>query len=69
MKRQRFEEKNEQIKARFTALKLKKPNRLNLAWSNWGFGMERLQDSAKRLAKAQLQFIDCLLYTSPSPRD
>ena len=58
MKRQRFEEKNDQIKMRFKALKLKKPNRLNLAWSNWGFGMERLQDSAKRLAKAQLQFIE-----------
>lgn len=58
MKRQRFEEKNEQIKAQFKALKLKKPHRLNLAWSNWGFGMERLQDSAKRLEKAQVPFIE-----------
>jgi len=58
VKRQRFEEKNEQIKAQFKALKLKKPHRLNLAWSNWGFGMERLQDSAKRLEKAQVPFIE-----------
>ena len=58
MKRQRFEEKNERIQAQFKALKLKKVPRLNLAWSNWGFGMERLHDSAKRLEKAQVPFIE-----------
>lgn len=34
MQRQRFEEKNELIKAKFKSLKLKKSSRLNLSWSN-----------------------------------
>ncbi|MCG3150739.1 MAG: hypothetical protein PCFJNLEI_04240 [Verrucomicrobiae bacterium] len=58
MKKQRFEEINERIKAQFAALKLKRPARLNLAWSNWGFGMEALPATAKRLAKAKLEFIE-----------
>ncbi|MBV9676237.1 MAG: sugar phosphate isomerase/epimerase, partial [Acidobacteriaceae bacterium] len=32
--------------------------RLNLSWSNWGFGQEHLSDSAKRLEKAGLSFIE-----------
>jgi len=32
--------------------------RLNLSWSNWGFGRESLADSAKRLERAQLSFIE-----------
>ena len=43
MKKQNFEEKNEQIKAAFHALKREHPERLttrlNLSWSNWGFGV------------------------------
>ena len=32
--------------------------RLNLSWSNWGFGMEALADSAARLEKAGIRFIE-----------
>ncbi|MHB9133298.1 MAG: sugar phosphate isomerase/epimerase family protein [Armatimonadota bacterium] len=62
MARQNFEETNEQIRAKFQALKHSTPGkltrRLNLSWSNWGFGLEPLQVSAQRLAKADVQFIE-----------
>ena len=62
MKRQNFEVKNERIKAAFLELKQKHPQkvaaRLNLSWSNWGFGMEALADSAARLQKAGIRFIE-----------
>jgi sugar phosphate isomerase/epimerase len=32
--------------------------RLNLSWSNWGFGMEPLQDSAARLQRAGIEYIE-----------
>ncbi|MGH9617549.1 MAG: sugar phosphate isomerase/epimerase family protein [Acidobacteriaceae bacterium] len=32
--------------------------RLNLSWSNWGFGREDLAESAKRLQKAAVPFIE-----------
>lgn len=32
--------------------------RLNLSWSNWGFGIEPLADSARRLAKYNVDFIE-----------
>ena len=62
MRRQRFEEKNEEIMKEFRELKEKSPEklnaRLNLSWSNWGFGRENLSDSARRLEKAELRFIE-----------
>ena len=62
MREQHFEAKNEKIKEQFRELKKKSPEklkcRLNLSWSNWGFGRESLQDSAKRLEKAKLSFIE-----------
>jgi D-psicose/D-tagatose/L-ribulose 3-epimerase len=62
MSKQHFEEKNTVIQEKFEALKKSKPKalkqRLNLSWSNWGFGLENLADSAKRLAKAGLSFIE-----------
>ena len=59
--KQRFEEKNARIEAAFSQLKnstemLKA--RLNLSWSNWGFGRESLSDSAARLEKAKVPFIE-----------
>jgi D-psicose/D-tagatose/L-ribulose 3-epimerase len=58
---QHFEEKNERIGAAFRELK-KSPDafrhRLNLSWSNWGFGRESLADSAARLEKAKVSFIE-----------
>src|ERR1035437_7438623 len=62
MRRQHFEAKNEEIKEQFRDLKKKSPeklkSRLNLSWSNWGFGRESLSDSARRLEQAELPFIE-----------
>jgi len=62
MKPQNFERDNEKIRAAFDRLRRRQPGRfkarLNLSWSNWGFGMERLSDSAARLAKAGIPFIE-----------
>jgi len=59
--KQCFEEKNARIEAAFRQLnkspeKLK--TRINLSWSNWGFGRESLSDSAARLEKAKVPFIE-----------
>lgn len=62
MKKQNFENKTEKIRAAFLQLKSKQPDkfksRLNLSWSNWGFGMEPLSDSAARLEKNGIHFIE-----------
>ena len=62
MRQQNFEAKNDAIRESFLALKNKSPEklktRLNLSWSNWGFGREKLLESAKRLEKAQMSFIE-----------
>lgn len=62
MKPQNFQKKNERIRADFAALKKKDPkrfkNRLNLSWSNWGFGLEPLADSAARLQRAGITWIE-----------
>ncbi len=62
MKKQNFEEKNDQIRNKFEELKSNHPDKLktklNLSWSNWGFGMESLAASAQRLQKAGLEFIE-----------
>ncbi|MBB6670858.1 sugar phosphate isomerase/epimerase family protein [Cohnella nanjingensis] len=59
---QNYEKKNEQIRNGFEALKQNHPDklkrRLNLSWSNWGFGIEPLQDSAKRLHQAGIRYIE-----------
>lgn len=34
------------------------PDRLKLSWSNWGFGPERLEVSASRLARNGIRFIE-----------
>jgi len=62
MKLQNFEQKNAKIREQFNELKKKYPQRfkqrLNLSWSNWGFGLENLEISAKRLADAGVEFIE-----------
>jgi D-psicose/D-tagatose/L-ribulose 3-epimerase len=59
---QNFEAKSAQILEQFEVLKKSSPerfeHRLSLSWSNWGFGQEQLADSAKRLAKACVHFIE-----------
>ncbi|MFC5407558.1 sugar phosphate isomerase/epimerase family protein [Cohnella soli] len=62
MSKQVFEQKNDKIRTAFQELKKNYPerlkNRLNLSWSNWGFGMESLEESAKRLQKAGIGYIE-----------
>ena len=62
MKSQNFEKKNELIRAAFESLKKESPQkltkRLNLSWSNWGFGIESLEDTARRLQNNGVQFIE-----------
>jgi sugar phosphate isomerase/epimerase len=60
--KQNFEQKTDKIRAAFQELKQNNPaklkTRLNLSWSNWGFGIEPLRDSAVRLQKNGVQFIE-----------
>ncbi|HEY3378935.1 MAG TPA: sugar phosphate isomerase/epimerase family protein [Armatimonadota bacterium] len=62
MTQQNFERLNNEIRERFLAKKAADPERfstrLNLSWSNWGFGMEPLRDSVARLAAAEIPFIE-----------
>jgi len=62
MKKQNYELKNEKIRCAFKDLKKNHPERLqqrlNLSWSNWGFGMEPLAQCAARLEKAGIRFIE-----------
>jgi sugar phosphate isomerase/epimerase len=62
MQKQNFEAKNEKIRTTFETLKKEHPQRfkrrLNLSWSNWGFGLESLEETAARLQKAGLSYIE-----------
>jgi D-psicose/D-tagatose/L-ribulose 3-epimerase len=62
MNQQHFEARNNRIREDFRQLKKTSPEklktRLNLSWSNWGFGTESLADSAARLEKAGLAWIE-----------
>ena len=62
MKKQNYEAKTEKIRQAFLELKKKHPEklkpRLNLSWSNWGFGIETLAESAARLEKNGIRFIE-----------
>jgi sugar phosphate isomerase/epimerase len=60
---QNYEAKNVKIREAFEHLKKNNPEalrrqRLNLSWSNWGFGMEPLEETAARLQKAGIEFIE-----------
>lgn len=59
---QNYEKKNNIIHEAFEELKRNNPerlkSRLNLSWSNWGFGIESLEESAARLQKADIDFIE-----------
>ena len=62
MNLQNYALKNKEIREQFQQVKINEPNllkqRLNLSWSNWGFGMEPLSISVKRLADAGVDFIE-----------
>lgn len=59
---QNFEVFNQEIKQKFLKLKKERPEklkqRITLSWSNWGFGLESLADSAKRLKKFGIDWIE-----------
>jgi sugar phosphate isomerase/epimerase len=58
---QNYEKKNKKIHESFLKLKTapkRLSRRLDFSWSNWGFGMEPLQNSAARLKKAGIKFIE-----------
>lgn len=59
---QNYEQKSAIIKDRFLELKQNHPERLekrlNLSWSNWGFGVESLVETAKRLNKNNVKYIE-----------
>jgi len=62
MKPQNFEIKNQKIHQAFLEMKQKYPERLQerlaFSWSNWGFGLESLTESAARLQRAGLRWIE-----------
>ena len=62
MKPQNYEIKNQKIRERFLEMKNKKPesfkNRLKFSWSNWGFGIEGLETTVKRLNKFGVKYIE-----------
>lgn len=55
---QNYERKNQSIAAKFGELDLAGTEELRLSWSNWGFGMESLADSAARLERHDVQWIE-----------
>jgi len=59
---QNYEQKNQKIRRAFEDLKKSHPDRLNtrlnLSWSNWGFGRETLEESAARLERAGILWIE-----------
>jgi len=62
MSRQAWETKSESINTAFLELKKKHPEkltrRLDLSWSNWGFGREALAVSAARLSRNGITWIE-----------
>jgi len=62
MNQQNYETKNAKIREQFAALRKSHPEklsrRLNLSWSNWGFGIEPLVATTKRLAMAGIGHIE-----------
>jgi sugar phosphate isomerase/epimerase len=62
MKPQNYEMKRERIRTAFLELKKNRPEklagRLNLSWSNWGFGIEPFDRSVERLARYGVEYIE-----------
>jgi len=62
MKPQNFKKKDLDVIRKFIAFRKEgKPEggkRLNLSWSNWGFGPESLERSAERLARHNVNYIE-----------
>ena len=61
-KKQNYEVKNRRIRDDFNILRREHPEKirepLRLSWSNWGFGLEKISDSAKRLRDNEVEYIE-----------
>lgn len=59
---QNYERWRESLTKQFERIKRDEPSRLErrltLSWSNWGFGIEALEESATRLAAAGVEYIE-----------
>lgn len=62
MKPQRYEEKRKRLVSAFKRKLAAEPAllkaELKLSWSNWGFGIESLESTAKRLAASKIRYIE-----------
>jgi len=61
MKPQNFQLKDKQVIEEFIKFRENNPkieHKLNLSWSNWGFGIEPFEQSIARLAKFNVKFIE-----------
>jgi D-psicose/D-tagatose/L-ribulose 3-epimerase len=62
MKPQNYEQKREKLVAAFQEKMAQRPElkelEIKLSWSNWGFGIESLEDTAKRLNQHGVQWIE-----------
>jgi len=62
MELQNYEKKREKIVKAFNELKTSNPaalkNRIKFSWSNWMFGLEKLEDSLIRLKNAGIDYIE-----------
>lgn len=60
MKLQKFEMKNKKIREEFLKLKgkINFEKKLKLSWSNWGFGLEDIETTLKRLKNNNLEYIE-----------
>jgi D-psicose/D-tagatose/L-ribulose 3-epimerase len=60
--KQNFEKKSDTIRRQFEELRRQKPaafkRTIDVAWSNWGFGIEPLVESVKRLERNEIRFIE-----------
>ena len=57
MKPQNYEKINQELRERFLKMPLPE-KRLKLSWSNWCFGLEPLETSARRLRKNGISYIE-----------
>ena len=62
MNLQNYEIKNQKIKEKFLSLKKQNPEnfkkRIKFSWSNWGFGVEDLKTTARRLNRFKIRYIE-----------
>ena len=61
MKPQNFQLRDNEVIEKFVEFRQNNPKverKLNLSWSNWGFGIEPFEQSIARLAKFNVKFIE-----------